>query len=163
MRGACHVRSCATCFYMVCLHPCSASVPSCNLHVPLRGKLVTYQSPFNVFGARGHAIAPAVRLLHSILDLGARASIVLVQHHHFRNQRRLRIKPNILGMLEMPHERPFRFKTDAHSGTFLPILAHSDIFATWKCRKAHAAAAHSLQPISPYIILNRCEEQVVQA
>ena len=79
---------------------------------------MTNQSPFNVLGARGHAIALAVRLLPSILDLGARASIVLVQHHHFRNQRRLRIKPNILGMLEVPHERPFRFKTDAHSGTF---------------------------------------------
>ena len=157
MRGACHVRSCATCFYMVCLHPCSASVPSCTLHGLLREKLVTYQSPFHVSGGRGHAIAPAVRLLHSILDLGARASIVLVQHHHFRNQRRLRIKPNILGMLEVPHERPFRFKTDAHSGTFLPIRAHSDIFATWKCRKTHAAGAHSLQPISRYIILNRFE------
>ena len=86
--------------------------------MPLRGKLVTYQLLFNVFGARGHAIAPAVRLLPSILDLGARASIVLVQHHHFRNQRRFRIKPNFLGMLEVPRERPFRFKTDAHSGTF---------------------------------------------
>ena len=80
--------------------------------------LVTYQSPFHVSGARGHAIAPAVRLLPSFLELGARASIVLVQHHRFRNQGRLRIKPNILRMLEVPHERPFRFKTDAHSGTF---------------------------------------------
>ena len=122
MRGACHVRSCATCFYMVCLHPCSASVPSCTLHGLLREKLVTYQSPFHVSGGRGHAIAPAVRLLLSILDLGARAPIVIVQHHHFRNQRRLRIKPNILGMLEVPHERPFRFKTDA---PFWHILAHS--------------------------------------
>ena len=148
---------------MVCLLSCSASVPSCTLHVPPRDKLVTYQSPFNVSGGRGHAIAPAVRLLPSILDLGARASIVLVQHHHFRNQRRLRIKPHILGMLEVPQERPFRFKTDAHSSTFLHILAHSDIFATLKCRKTHAAAAHSLHPISPYIILNRGEEQGVQA
>ena len=163
MRSPCHVKSCVTCFYMVCLHPCSASVPSCFLHGPLREKLVTYPSPFRVSGGRGHAIAPAVRLLHSILDLGARASIVLVQHHHFRNQGRLRIKPNCWGMLEVPHERPFRLKTDAHSGTFLPIRAHSDIFATWKCRKTHAAGAHSLQPISPYIILNRGEQQEVPA
>ena len=157
MRSPCHVKSCVTCFYMVCLHPCSASVPSCTLHGPLREKLVTYQSPFHVSGGRGHAIAPAVRLLHSILDLGARASIVLVQHQRFRNQGRSRIKPNIWSMLEVPHERPFRFKTDAHSGTLLPIRAHPDIFATWKCRKTHAAGAHSLQPISPYIILNRFE------
>ena len=77
-----------------------------------------HQSPFHVSGVRGHAIAPAVRLLPSFLDLGARASIVLVQHHRFRKQGRLRIKQNILRMLEVPHERPFRFKTDAHSGTF---------------------------------------------
>ena len=92
--------------------------PALCMCLPLREKLVTYQSPFNVSGGRGHAIAPAVRLLPSILDLGARASIVVVQHHHFRNQRRLRIKPNILRMLEVPHERPFRLNTDAHSGTF---------------------------------------------
>ena len=147
-----HPRTLISSVFLVTLVDGEASCAGCvscqvACHVLLHG----------VSGGRGHAIAPAVRLLHSILDLGARASIVLVQHHHFRNQRRLRIKPNFWGMLEVPHERPFRFKTDAHSGTFLPIRAHSDIFATWKCRKTHAAGAHSLQPISPYIILNRFE------
>ena len=63
-------------------------------------------------------MALAVSLLPSILELGARASVVLVQHHRVNNEGRLLISPSILRMLQVPHERPFRLETDAHSGTF---------------------------------------------